>query len=80
MSEKRRIEIPRKYGLDALDRGLDIGDFIAMNRMAVVLDATDAQIDEIVSDASHYATPGQFSREYSGLVSSARACLRWLNA
>ncbi len=73
-----RIEIKPKYGHDALDRGLGIGTYITENQAAMVLESTPAQLEELISDAEHYATPGQFSSHNRGLVLSAKASLKMI--
>lgn len=76
MTDRIVIRLPAIYANDALSRDLEIGDVIRANARFVYLAADQDEIDEIRSDAGHYADPdsGMFYA-VPDVARSARAAL-----
>lgn len=73
-----QVTIPRKYGLDAIERGLDVGRVVKVTARQVTLDCTDEQLAELRSDAEYYADEAGWSDHARGYCRSARAALKAL--
>ena len=75
---KHTIELPPIFYEDHVNRALPGGTVIGTSRTGLMIHCTDKDLDEIESDAKHYAWLGteELGKEYAGLVSSARATVR----
>lgn len=73
-----KVTVPRKYGLDAVERGLDIGEVVRVTARHITLECTAAQLAELRSDAEYYADEVGFSDHARGYCRSARAALKAL--
>jgi hypothetical protein len=69
--------LPPTFYDDHVARDLPAGVEVRRTKTHVFVELTDAEVDELLSDARHYATPGMFP-DYPGLVSSARATVKAL--
>ncbi len=76
--ENIKVTIPRLYGLDAVERDLDVGEVVKLTSREVTLKCTPAQLDELRSDAEYYADPIGFPKHIHGICKSARAALKRL--
>ena len=76
--ENIKVTIPRLYGMDAVERALDVGEVVKLTSREVTLKCTPAQLDELRSDAEYYADPVGFHKYVHGICKSAQATLKRL--
>lgn len=72
--------LPPAFYFDHIGRDLPGGTIVRQTKTYVVVDLTDEDRSELLSDAQHYADLGvrEFGFEYAGLVRSAAATVRAL--
>jgi len=72
------IQVPTMFWTDHYERCGDYGNATVLkqgSRLTTVQLDQEAW-DDLLGDAKHYAHPGQYDREYAGLVASAKATIR----
>jgi len=69
------IDLPIRFYDDHVARDLPGGREISRTKRLVRVELTDAERDEMMSDADHYSTCAEWGPEYLGLQTSARAAL-----
>ena len=75
------IRIPQKFIQDHQERDLDTPCVLRRTKQHCYIAADDPALDEMLSDAEHYAEGGIPAQpEYLGLISSARATMRAIRA
>lgn len=81
-----RVKVPRAFvedhaRRDLIERGLDACT-VKVLKSGYVLDLTEAEFDELLDDARYYSGEGcrVFGFEMAGLISSARATVRAMEA
>jgi hypothetical protein len=74
------IKIPHRFYTDHMERGLEAPKVLRWYSTHLIIDGEDPAVDELLSDAEYYATPGIFEPEYAGLASSARATVKAIQA
>lgn len=77
---RRTYRLPPTFYEDHTARDLPAGNVVRETKQHVYVSLDAAEFAELLSDASHYSTPGMYGPEYLGLVSSARATVRALVA
>ena len=79
---RHRLELPRRFFEDHEERELPSGEVAKRKSKTVVVDLNDEELDEVDSDARYYADSsyGDMDPEYWGLVLSARATTKKINA
>lgn len=80
---KHELSLPRRFYEDHADRELPCGTVLSRSASRVRVICSDAELEEIESDARHYAHPDVaqgMGREYSGIVASARATVKAIEA
>lgn len=75
-----RITLPARFLEDHADRGLPAGDKLRHTSRGIEISANRADLEEILSDATHYGDPIMIPDYGIGLVSSAQATRRRLEA
>ena len=75
------IKLPLTFYQDHEERDLDTPQPVQTTRTHVIVRADDPALDELLSDAMHYAdSVASMGREYFGLCMSARATERAIKA
>jgi len=76
----KRYRLPARFVLDHVSRGLlRPSAVLRVTGRSVVLELTDAEAAELLSDARHYADQANgYAADYRGLVASAKATIRAL--
>jgi len=85
MIKTATIRIPRKFYDDHEERGLPAPAVLKATSRHYWIDALSRDLDELLSDARYYAEaidfyPGSGMEYLSGLVASARATVRAIEA
>jgi hypothetical protein len=66
--------LPLTFVLDALSRDLNIGTIISSNKKQAKVEASEEQINELLSDATYYAEEARFfGSDYRSICQSAKA-------
>lgn len=77
----KTVKLPAVFWRDHYERDLPSGRLLKETRSEVTIEATDAELAEILHDAEHYADKyGPDGEGLSGLKASARATIKRLTA
>lgn len=82
MTTPATVKVPRRFFDDHAERDLPTPTIVRTLAAHYVVSSDDPALSELLNDAEHYATPGQFGHdpELAGIVASARATVRALKA
>ena len=74
------VQLPPRFYDDHVDRDLPGGTVVKRTKRLVTVEATEAELAEILSDARYYSEPGGPGDYDLGIKSSAQATVRRINA
>lgn len=72
--ETTTYTLPLTFVLDSLSRDLNIGTLISSNKKHAKVEATEEQINELLSDAEYYASEAKYlGADFRSICQSAKS-------